>query len=67
MIKDIKTIELARFLGKTEGWATNLKKGRKKLPLKDCFRVSEHFGIPLHALRSEFPANKSDPTSLENK
>jgi hypothetical protein len=66
MIKDIKTNELALFLGKTKGWASNLKKGRKKLPLADCFRVSEHFGIPLSELRSEFPANKSAPTFLEN-
>ncbi len=61
MIKDIKTNELARFLGKTKGWATNLKKGRKTLPLVDCFRVSEHFGIPLHELRSEFPPEQIRP------
>ena len=67
MINDIKTNELASFLGKTKGWASNLKNGKKKLPLNECFRVSEHFGIPLHELRSEFPANKSAPTSLENK
>jgi len=61
MISEIKTNELARFLGKTDGWATNLKKGRKKLPLIDCFRVSEHFGIPLSDLRDEFPRKEIRP------
>jgi len=59
MISEIKTNELASFLGKTPGWATNLKKGRKKLPLAECFRVSEHFGIPLHDLRDEFPREET--------
>jgi hypothetical protein len=61
MIKDIKTNELAAFLGKTKGWASNLKKGKKTLPLADCFRVSDHFGIPLHDLRSEFPREEISP------
>lgn len=55
MISEIKTNELAAFLGKTNGWASSIKTGRKKLPLVDCFRVSKHFGIPLHELRDEFP------------
>lgn len=61
MISEIKTNELASFLGKTNGWATNLKKGRKKLPFAECFRVSEHFGIPLHKLRDEFPIKEINP------
>ncbi len=58
MLNKIKTNELAAFLGKSNGWASNLKKGRKKLPLIECFRVSEHFGIPLYELRDEFPREK---------
>ena len=61
MMNQIKTNELASFLGKSKGWASNLKKGRKKLPLIECFRVSEHFGIPLHDLRSEFPSEEINP------
>lgn len=53
MMNEIKTTELANFLGKTNGWATNLKKGRKKLPPKDCLRVSERFNIPLNELRPD--------------
>jgi len=61
MISQIKTNELANFLGKTKGWASSLKKGRRKLPLVECFRVSEHFGIPLHDLREEFPREEIRP------
>jgi len=60
MISEIKTNELAAFLGKSKGWASSLKKGRKKLPFAECFRVSEHFGIPLHELRKEFPNKDKD-------
>jgi hypothetical protein len=59
MIKDIKTNELASFLGKSKGWASSLKNGKKKLPLNECFRVSDRFGIPLHELRSEFPTDNA--------
>ena len=68
MIKDIKTNELAKFLGKTKGFASQIKNGKSLVPFSECFRVSEYFGIPLHELRPKtFPANKSAPTSLETK
>jgi transcriptional regulator with XRE-family HTH domain len=67
MIIDIKTSELAAFLGKSKGFASQIKHGKSLVPINDCFRVSKRFGIPLHVLRPKtFPANKSAPTSLEN-
>ncbi len=62
MIKDISATELAHFLGKSIGWASNLRTGRRKLPFAECFRVSEHFGIPLYELRKEFPREEIRPT-----
>lgn len=53
MISEIKTNDLAEFLGKSKGWATNIKKGRKKLPPKDVLRVSERFGISPEELRPD--------------
>ena len=53
MIKDISTKELAKFLGKTMGFASQIKNGRCKLPPKDVLRVSEHFDIPPHELRPD--------------
>ncbi len=67
MISEIKTNVLAAFLGKTNGWASNIKTGRKKLPLADCFRVSKHFGIPLHELRDEFPCIETTKDIDENQ
>lgn len=56
MIKNIPTKVLAAFLGKTPGFVSHIKKGRRKLPPKDCVRVSNKFGIPLHDLRPDiFP------------
>jgi len=67
MINKISASELSQFLGKSLGWASHLRTGRKKLPLYECLRVSEHFGIPLCDLRKDLPIQKSAPTSLENK
>ena len=66
MINDISTKTLAEFLGTTMGFVTHIKKGRRKLPPKDCVRVSEKFAIPLHDLRPDiFPNDKQQikPTS----
>ena len=61
MINTISATELALFLGKTIGWASNLRTGRKKLPVAECFRVSKHFGIPLYELRKDFPREEIRP------
>jgi DNA-binding transcriptional regulator YdaS (Cro superfamily) len=61
-ITDIGTSELARFLGKTPGFAYQIKKGLCKLPPKDCQRVSIHFSIALHDLRPDiYPKMKKEP------
>ncbi len=53
MIKDIPTKDLAKFLGKTDGFASQIKNGWSKLPAKDCVRVSKEYDIPLHVLRPD--------------
>jgi hypothetical protein len=55
-LADIGTRELANFLKKTDGFASQLKSGYRKLPPKDCQRVSQHFSIPLHSLRPDIYA-----------
>ena len=61
MIKELATKELAVFLGTTIGWASNIKTGYRKLPPKDCIRVSERFKIPLHELRPDlYPVPPKD-------
>ena len=56
MFNDIPTKQMADFLGTTMGFVTHIRKGRRKLPPKDCYRVHERFGIPLHELRPDiFP------------
>jgi DNA-binding transcriptional regulator YdaS (Cro superfamily) len=53
---NIPTTELARFLGVTPGFISNIKSGNRKLPPKDCVRVSKQYGIKLHDLRPDiFP------------
>jgi DNA-binding transcriptional regulator YdaS (Cro superfamily) len=52
-LMDIGTNELASFLGKTPGFASQLKYGRCKLPPKDCQRVALRFNIPLYELRPD--------------
>jgi DNA-binding transcriptional regulator YdaS (Cro superfamily) len=52
-ITDVGTSELARFLGTTPGFAHQIKKGLRRLPPKDCQRVSIHFSIALHDLRPD--------------
>lgn len=53
MIKDIPTKELAEFLGKTMGFASQIKNGRCKLPPKDVMKVSERFNISPIDLRPD--------------
>jgi DNA-binding transcriptional regulator YdaS (Cro superfamily) len=61
-ITDIGTRELAKFLGTTDGFAYQIKKGLRKLPPKDCQRVSIHFMIALHDLRPDiYPKIKKEP------
>ncbi len=62
MIINIKTSDLALFLGKSKGFASQIKHGKSLVPFNDCFRVSEHFGIPLHELRPKtFPREEIRP------
>ena len=62
MIENIPTNELAKFLGTTDGFVSHIKKGRRKLPPKDCVGVSKKFNIPLHDLRPDiFPEEQSQP------
>jgi len=56
VINNISTKTLAEFLGVTQGFISHIKTGRRKLPPKDCVRVSEEFSIPLYELRPDiFP------------
>lgn len=50
MIKEIPTKELANCIGKTEGFASQIKNGRRRLPPKYLVKVSERFGISLKDL-----------------
>jgi DNA-binding transcriptional regulator YdaS (Cro superfamily) len=52
-ITDIGTNELANFLNISASFASQIKNGVRKLPPKDCQRVSERFFIPLHDLRPD--------------
>jgi antitoxin component HigA of HigAB toxin-antitoxin module len=53
MIENIRTKELAECIGSTTGFASQIKTGRRKLPLRHCLRVSERFGIPISQLRPD--------------
>jgi DNA-binding transcriptional regulator YdaS (Cro superfamily) len=56
MIKDIPTKQLAECIGKTVGFASQIRNGHRKLPPKYCQMVSKQFGLSLHALRPDiFP------------
>jgi hypothetical protein len=60
-LSDIGTNELAHFLGVTAGFASHIKHGNRKLPPKDCIRVSERYFIPLHDLRPDiYPKIKEE-------
>jgi antitoxin component HigA of HigAB toxin-antitoxin module len=52
-LKNIPTKELADCLGKTIGFASQIKNGHRKLPIKYCASVSRRFGIPLKDLRKD--------------
>jgi DNA-binding transcriptional regulator YdaS (Cro superfamily) len=53
MIKNISTKELAKCIGTTEGFASQIKSGHRKLPPKYCVLVSTTFDISLHELRPD--------------
>jgi len=53
MIKNVKNKELATFLGVTPGFASHIRNGVRKLPPKDCVKVSKKFDIPLDVLRPD--------------
>jgi len=56
MIKNISTKDLANCINKSEGFASQIKNGWRKLPAKYCIIVSERFDIALHELRPDiFP------------
>jgi DNA-binding transcriptional regulator YdaS (Cro superfamily) len=56
MIANIPTKELAECIGKTQGFASQIKNGWRKLPAKYCVIVSDKFDIPLYELRPDiFP------------
>ena len=57
MINDIPTKVLANFLGVTEGFVSQIKTNRRKLPGKYCVKVSQEFGIPLGDLRPDIYAD----------
>lgn len=60
-ITDVGTRELARFLGTTDGFAYQIKKGLRQLPAKYCQRVSLHFSIALYDLRPDiYPKIKKE-------
>lgn len=60
MIKNIPTNELAKCIGKTQGFASQIKNGWRKLPAKYCVLVSTRFHIPLYELRPDiFPKEES--------
>ena len=62
MLKNIPTKELAKFLGKTPGFASQIKTGASKLPPGSCIAVSKEFNIPLHELRPDiYPAPEDEP------
>jgi DNA-binding transcriptional regulator YdaS (Cro superfamily) len=50
---DIPTNQMAKFLGTTDGFVSQIKKGRRKLPPKYCIIVSKKFNIPLYELRPD--------------
>ncbi|MEY3881058.1 MAG: hypothetical protein RIQ94_1854 [Pseudomonadota bacterium] len=52
-MNNIPAKDLIEFLGVTKGFVSQLKTEKSKLPAKDCIRVSERFGIPLHKLRKD--------------
>ena len=53
MLEKISTKELATFMDVSEGFVSQIKKGRRKLPPKYCILVSKQYGIPLHSLRPD--------------
>jgi DNA-binding transcriptional regulator YdaS (Cro superfamily) len=56
VLNNISTKELAEFLGTSSGFVSQIKMGHRKLPPKDCVRVSKKYQIPLHELRADiFP------------
>jgi hypothetical protein len=55
-LSDIGNQELANFLGISKQFASGIRKGTKKLPVKDCVRVSARYNLSLHYLRPDiFP------------
>ena len=57
-LSDIGTRELAKFLKKSDSFASQIKSGASKIPPKDCQRLSIHFSIALHDLRPDiYPKN----------
>lgn len=61
MIKNIPTKELADFIGVTDGFASQIKNGWRKLPAKYCITVSEKFNISLYDLRPDIYPESSAP------
>jgi DNA-binding transcriptional regulator YdaS (Cro superfamily) len=53
MIKEISTKKLAKCMGTTSGFASQIKSGYRKMPTRYCIKVSNEFGIPLHELRPD--------------
>jgi len=49
----IPTKELAEFLGVTNAFISNVKAGRRKMPLSKVFDLSQQYGIPLHEIRPD--------------
>ena len=52
-IKDIKTGDLARFLGKTNGFASQLKSGYRLVPVKSVKPLCKEYGFKPQELRPD--------------
>ena len=53
MIESIQTKKLADFLGVHASFISQIKAGHRKLPAKDCMRVSKEFDVSVHELRPD--------------
>jgi DNA-binding transcriptional regulator YdaS (Cro superfamily) len=53
MIDKIPTKKLAEFLDVTPGFVSQIKKGRRKMPPKDCLRVAKAFGLRPSEIRPD--------------
>lgn len=54
-LSNISPKQLAETMGVSDGFASQIKTGRRKLPIKYLQVVSDRFSIPKHQLRPDIP------------